>query len=78
LTEGLNLGTLTGDLKSKTDDLLNASLTATLDNALKMLTIVENKIKSEKLNNIDINVSLMLGPVNISISKKILISDNIE
>ncbi len=66
-----NLKVLSNDLKNKTDDILDSSVDTTLYNLLKMVKLTEQKIKMEKLNHVEISASIMLGPISISINKKI-------
>jgi hypothetical protein len=68
-----NLKSFGDDLKSKTDNIMDASFDTTLSNMLKAVKMTEQKIKMEKLDNVEISASIMLGPVSMSISKKILL-----
>jgi hypothetical protein len=70
-----NFKVLADEFKNTKDTVINTSSDATLDNTLKILKMAEDKIRNEKLNNIEINVSMMLGPISISMSKQILIED---
>ena len=52
-------------------DKANSSFNSTIDKLIDSMLIVEERSKQAKLNNIDINVSINLGPINIGISKKL-------
>lgn len=71
--DNLKIEPLCDDLKIKTGNLLDASLDTTLINMLKVVKITEQKIIMEKLDNVEISASIMLGPVSMSITKKILL-----
>ncbi len=66
-----NLKVLGDNLKNTTDNIMDASVDTTLCNLLKMVKLTEQKIKMEKLNHVEISASIMLGPISISINKKI-------
>ena len=59
------------DIKNIGDDLKNKTTDMALENAIKVLQVTENKIKQMKMDTLEINVSLSLGPVGITLSKKI-------
>lgn len=70
-------------IKNKTDnvitktstigsDLIYASSDTGLENAIKMMQTLENKIRNDKLKDINITVSISLGPIGISMSKNIV------
>ena len=61
----------TQEIKNMSDDLKNKTSDMALENAIKVLQITENKIRQMKMHELEINVSLSLGPVGITISKKI-------
>ncbi len=67
-----NLKVLGDNLKNTTENIMDTSVDTTLCNLLKMVKLTEQKIKMEKLNHVEISASIMLGPVSISINKKIL------
>jgi hypothetical protein len=75
LSENLtdDLKSLGNGLKHKTDDLVEASFDKTLNNLIKMVKTTENRIKFEKVDNVEINVCATVGPISLSISKKILL-----
>jgi len=52
-------------------DKVNSSFSTAIDKLIDSMMIVEERSKQAKLNNIDINVSINLGPINIGISKKL-------
>jgi len=52
-------------------DKVNSSFSTAIDKLIDSMIIVEERSKQAKLNNIDINVSINLGPINIGISKKL-------
>lgn len=47
------------------------AIDTTIDNILNCIKKVEDKVKSEKLTNIEISISTSIGPIQISINKKI-------
>ena len=75
-----NLKALGDDFKNKTDILINKtggiideSLDITLCNMLKALKMTEQKIKLEKLDNVEISASISIGLVSVQITKKIIL-----
>ena len=70
-----NLKNIGDDLKNKKDIVLNVSSDVTLDNTLKIFKMVEDKIRKDNLDHVEINVTMALGPVSVSMSKKILINE---
>lgn len=70
-----NLKNIGDDLKNKKDIVLNVSSDVTLDNTLKIFKMVEEKIRKDNLDHVEINVTMALGPVSVSMSKKILINE---
>ena len=40
---------------------------------IDMVKTTEQKIKTEKLNDVDITVSMNVGPISVTINKKILL-----
>lgn len=71
--DNLKKDNLENNIKTKSDDIVETSFDTTLCNALKVMVDTENKIKTEKLDNIEINVSVAIGHINLSIGKKILL-----
>ena len=61
----------TQDIKNMGDDLKNKTSDMALENAIKVLQVTEDKVRQMKMDRIEINVSLSLGPASITISKKI-------
>jgi len=75
-----NFKALGDDFKNKTDILINKtgsvideSLDTTLCNMLKALKMTEQKIKLEKLDNVEISASISIGLVSIQMTKKIVL-----
>lgn len=66
-----NLKILGNEIKNKTDDIAEVTFDSTLSNVLKIVRTTENKIRIEKIDNVEINVSATIGPISLSISKKI-------
>lgn len=66
-----NLKVLSNEIKNKTDDIAEVTFDSTLSNVLKIVRTTENKIRIEKIDNVEINVSATIGPISVSISKKI-------
>ena len=58
-------------ISSISSDKINESYNITIDKLIESILIVEEKSRKAKLENIDINVSISFGPINIGISKKI-------
>lgn len=73
-----NLKNISNELNNKKDDVLNMSSEVAMDNMLKSIKMVEERVRREKLNDIQINVSVALGPISIGMSKTISTNDNIE
>ena len=59
------------DITLISTDKINESYNTTIDKLIESILIVEQKSRNAKLENIDINVSINIGPINIGISKKV-------
>lgn len=68
-----SITTLTNEIQTKTHDIMEMSFDASLNRMIEMVKITEQKIKTEKLNDVDINVSMNVGPISVTINKKILL-----
>lgn len=64
-----NVKTMSNELKNKKDELIQMSTDAAIDNALSIIKTTEEKTSMLKIQNIDINVNIMLGPISITLSK---------
>jgi hypothetical protein len=74
----MNYQNFQNELSKKIDDTIaissdkiNESYNTTIDKLIESILIVEEKSRKAKLENIDINVSINIGPINIGISKKL-------
>lgn len=74
----INYQNFQNELYKKIDDItiistdkINESYNTTIDKLIESIIMVEEKSRHAKLENIDINVSISIGPINIGISKKI-------
>lgn len=74
----MNYQNFQNQLNKKIDDItlistdkINESYNTTIDKLIESILIVEQKSRNAKLENININVSISVGPINIGISKKI-------
>jgi len=74
----MNYQSFQNELSKKIDDItlissdkINESYNTTIDKLIESILIVEEKSKKAKLENVDINVSISVGPITIGISKKI-------
>ena len=72
-----NLKNIGDELNNKKDTILSTSSEVAMDNILKSLKMVEDRVRHEKLNDIQVNVSIALGPITIGLSKTIS-TNNIE
>lgn len=68
-----SITTLTNDIQTKTHDIMEMSFDASLTKMIDMVKTTEQKIKTEKLNDVDITVSMNVGPISVTINKKILL-----
>ncbi len=74
LTRSINFDTLKSyghDIKSKTDDMVEASFESTLYQAIKLVKSTEQRIIYEKLDHVEISVSMNIGLLSVTLSKKI-------
>lgn len=74
----MNYQNFQNELSKKIDDItlistdkINESYNTTIDKLIESILTVEEKSRKAKLENIDINVSINIGPINIGISKKL-------
>jgi hypothetical protein len=58
-------------VKNKTEIVINNSMDIALEKAIEMLTATETKLSNSKLNNVEVSVAFALGPVTVSINKRI-------
>lgn len=52
-------------------DKINESYNTTIDKLIESIIVVEQKSRKARLENIVINVSINVGPINIGISKRV-------
>jgi len=74
----MNYQNFHNELNKKIDDItlittekMNESYNTTIDKLIESIIIVDQKARLSKLNNVDINVSIGVGPITIGISKHV-------
>lgn len=71
------LKNISEELNNKKDDILNTSSEVAMENIIKSLKMVEDRVRKEKLNDIEVSVSIALGPINIGLSKVVSVENDI-
>jgi hypothetical protein len=67
----INIDHISNTFTVKSSDIFNTTLNTTLTTALNVVKQTEERIKIEKLDNVDIQVGITMGPINLNIVKKI-------
>lgn len=58
-------------LKSQSDTMIDMSIETAIDRNIKILKMTEEKVKMEGLKEIEIKISLVVGPVQIDLHKNV-------